>query len=94
MQQAKAGSRLITAGPDLPEAARCLVCEAPVRRRKRRVHNGRPTFFYRHDARQRSPPAVTAWPRGFGPTVCRVSLASIVDVHEIVSEVNFKEHDR
>jgi hypothetical protein len=49
MQQAKVGRRLITAGPDSPETAQCPACGAPVRRRKRRVHNGQPTYFYRHE---------------------------------------------
>jgi hypothetical protein len=49
MQQAKLGRRLITAGPRSPETAQCPACGAVVRRRKRRVHNGRPTYFYRHE---------------------------------------------
>jgi uncharacterized C2H2 Zn-finger protein len=49
MQQAKAGRRLITAGPDSPETAQCPACGAVVRRRKRRVHNGQATYFYRHE---------------------------------------------
>jgi hypothetical protein len=49
MQQAKLGRRLISAGPDSPETAQCPACGAVVHRRKRRVHNGRPTYFYRHE---------------------------------------------
>jgi uncharacterized C2H2 Zn-finger protein len=49
MHQAKLGRRLITAGPDSPETAQCPACGAVVRRRKRRVHNGQATYFYRHE---------------------------------------------
>ena len=48
MQQAKFEGELVTANPESPHVARCLVCVEEVRKREWRWDDGETIWFYRH----------------------------------------------
>ena len=48
MREAIVEGRLIVAGPDAPEVARCPACGSELRKRKRRTMDGTTSWFYRH----------------------------------------------
>jgi hypothetical protein len=50
MREAKWKGRLVEAGPDSPEVAKCPACGGEVHKRRRKVGRRKYTYFYRHCA--------------------------------------------
>jgi hypothetical protein len=50
MQKAEVDGKLVPAGPDAPDVARCPSCGGEVQKRKRRRLDGGLTWFWRHRA--------------------------------------------
>jgi len=48
VREAMVDGRMIVAGPDAPEVARCPACGSEVRKRKRRTMDKTTSWFYRH----------------------------------------------
>jgi uncharacterized C2H2 Zn-finger protein len=48
MREAEIDGRLVVAGPDAPQVARCPACGAELQKRKRRTMDKTTTWYYRH----------------------------------------------
>jgi hypothetical protein len=48
MREAKVEDKIVVAGPDTPDVAKCPACGGEVHKRKRRRMDGGATYYYRH----------------------------------------------